>query len=183
MDCFVLIFFLMMRRPPRSTLFPYTTLFRSARRSPQAGRDTAGDATVPASHRSPPAPAGRGEPGTHGTDRKGTPMQHRLLACAASAVLLSCATAGSATASGPVQDAGQSADSAQVAGSAASSVQHQPTNRAINVRIMSPGDNGAVTQSNTSGAQSAAGNTNSTGQSAAQSAAGAATQSAGQAAG
>src|SRR5260370_41026129 len=29
----VLFFFLMIRRPPRSTLFPYTTLFRS-RRSP-----------------------------------------------------------------------------------------------------------------------------------------------------
>src|SRR2546427_5488583 len=27
---FVLFFFLMIRRPPRSTLFPYTTLFRSA---------------------------------------------------------------------------------------------------------------------------------------------------------
>src|SRR5688572_31294790 len=27
--CFVLFFFLMIRRPPRSTLFPYTTLFRS----------------------------------------------------------------------------------------------------------------------------------------------------------
>src|SRR5271169_4846116 len=27
--CFPLIFFLMIRRPPRSTLFPYTTLFRS----------------------------------------------------------------------------------------------------------------------------------------------------------
>src|SRR5436309_14385927 len=29
----ILFFFLMIRRPPRSTLFPYTTLFRS--RSPQ----------------------------------------------------------------------------------------------------------------------------------------------------
>src|SRR3989344_6198693 len=28
-----LFFFLMMRRPPSSTLFPYTTLFRSLRRS------------------------------------------------------------------------------------------------------------------------------------------------------
>src|SRR3712207_93344 len=28
------IFFLMIRRPPRSTLFPYTTLFRSPRRAP-----------------------------------------------------------------------------------------------------------------------------------------------------
>src|SRR3712207_9306805 len=27
--CHVMIFFLMIRRPPRSTLFPYTTLFRS----------------------------------------------------------------------------------------------------------------------------------------------------------
>src|SRR2546426_6840255 len=27
--CFFLFFFLMIRRPPRSTLFPYTTLFRS----------------------------------------------------------------------------------------------------------------------------------------------------------
>src|SRR5437764_15321904 len=26
---FILLFFLMIRRPPRSTLFPYTTLFRS----------------------------------------------------------------------------------------------------------------------------------------------------------
>src|SRR5436309_11451598 len=26
---FLLVFFLMIRRPPRSTLFPYTTLFRS----------------------------------------------------------------------------------------------------------------------------------------------------------
>src|SRR6266513_5237604 len=33
-------FFLMLRRPPRSTLFPYTTLFRSRprRRAPPAGR-------------------------------------------------------------------------------------------------------------------------------------------------
>src|SRR3712207_6860708 len=30
---FILFFFLMIRRPPRSTLFPYTTLFRSLSRS------------------------------------------------------------------------------------------------------------------------------------------------------
>src|SRR2546427_6814688 len=29
-DLFLLFFFLMIRRPPRSTLFPYTTLFRSS---------------------------------------------------------------------------------------------------------------------------------------------------------
>src|SRR3712207_8321936 len=31
---YLLFFFLMIRRPPRSTLFPYTTLFRSARDRP-----------------------------------------------------------------------------------------------------------------------------------------------------
>src|SRR5688572_31542671 len=31
------IFFLMIRRPPRSTLFPYTTLFRSTRAAQEAG--------------------------------------------------------------------------------------------------------------------------------------------------
>src|SRR3712207_8088038 len=34
-------FFLMIRRPPRSTLFPYTTLFRSSRRRSAGVRDTA----------------------------------------------------------------------------------------------------------------------------------------------
>src|SRR3974377_2595222 len=31
--CLYFFFFLMIRRPPRSTLFPYTTLFRSPRRN------------------------------------------------------------------------------------------------------------------------------------------------------
>src|SRR3712207_7044893 len=31
-SCISFFFFLMIRRPPRSTLFPYTTLFRSRRR-------------------------------------------------------------------------------------------------------------------------------------------------------
>src|SRR5438093_13500304 len=34
----ILLFFLMIRRPPRSTLFPYTTLFRSGR-GRRGGRD------------------------------------------------------------------------------------------------------------------------------------------------
>src|SRR2546422_7051287 len=34
---FLLFFFLMIRRPPRSTLFPYTTLFRSPGTAHQAG--------------------------------------------------------------------------------------------------------------------------------------------------
>src|SRR2546430_13340674 len=35
---YLLFFFLMIRRPPRSTLFPYTTLFRSSNRSTRAPR-------------------------------------------------------------------------------------------------------------------------------------------------
>src|ERR1044071_10313773 len=36
LSCFMLFFFLMIRRPPRSTLFPYTTLFRSIAGCPVA---------------------------------------------------------------------------------------------------------------------------------------------------
>src|SRR5438477_11236176 len=42
--CYIFrFFFLMIRRPPRSTLFPYTMLFRSGP-SPAAARDGAGPA-------------------------------------------------------------------------------------------------------------------------------------------
>src|SRR2546423_12706712 len=36
----IIFFFLMIRRPPRSTLFPYTTLFRSRRGSGSPGQGT-----------------------------------------------------------------------------------------------------------------------------------------------
>src|SRR6266536_5939414 len=36
---FLLFFFLMIRRPPRSTLFPYTTLFRSPAGAPRLDGD------------------------------------------------------------------------------------------------------------------------------------------------
>src|SRR2546421_3070435 len=48
---FLFFFFLMIRRPPRSTLFPYTTLFRSPR--VRSGR---------AAHRARAQPAVPGEP-------------------------------------------------------------------------------------------------------------------------
>src|SRR2546425_11754311 len=41
---FSFFFFLMIRRPPRSTLFPYTTLFRSLRRQPRAAQARRADA-------------------------------------------------------------------------------------------------------------------------------------------
>src|SRR5438094_10120210 len=45
-SCYLFFFFLMIRRPPRSTLFPYTTLFRSGGRGPadRAGRGDRGAA-------------------------------------------------------------------------------------------------------------------------------------------
>src|SRR6266702_7074669 len=43
-----LFFFLMIRLPPRSTLFPYTTLFRSSRACAGPARRTAGHARRPA---------------------------------------------------------------------------------------------------------------------------------------
>src|SRR3712207_7311716 len=46
-----LVFFLMIRRPPRSTLFPYTTLFRSARRARERPARTAD--VEPPRHRDP----------------------------------------------------------------------------------------------------------------------------------
>src|SRR3954467_16008387 len=40
-------FFLMIRRPPRSTLFPYTTLFRSKKLVPDGGTLPEGQSKVP----------------------------------------------------------------------------------------------------------------------------------------
>src|SRR3712207_8144904 len=57
-------FFLMIRRPPRSTLFPYTTLFRSLRAgstpasSPTPRNRQRPTTTCGRGRRSPPAPAG-----------------------------------------------------------------------------------------------------------------------------
>src|SRR3712207_7467168 len=59
-----LVFFLMIRRPPRSTLFPYTTLFRSVRRAgllPVVGQAEPGhghERGVPAAHPRGRAPVG-----------------------------------------------------------------------------------------------------------------------------
>src|SRR5256885_3783559 len=43
---FISFFFLMIRRPPRSTLFPYTTLFRSASAARRASHRPAGRAAA-----------------------------------------------------------------------------------------------------------------------------------------
>src|SRR3712207_7834676 len=60
----------MIRRPPRSTLFPYTTLFRSVGAEGHAGREVAGDRVDPA------RPVRRGQQVGTGDDR-GEHEQHR----------------------------------------------------------------------------------------------------------
>src|SRR5688572_32752117 len=76
------IFFLMIRRPPRSTLFPYTTLFRSVRsdrgadRPPLGGPDRAFAPQFPdrrGAHAEADHPcARRRQAGGRGGDRKST---------------------------------------------------------------------------------------------------------------
>src|SRR3712207_8541254 len=80
------VFFLMIRRPPRSTLFPYTTLFRSPRRRSgpprpglRGGRRSRRRAARPAPGRSIPR-RGHARPG----DRKSTRLnssQRQYLVC------------------------------------------------------------------------------------------------------
>ncbi len=70
------------------------------------------------------------------------------------------------------QVAGQAADSSQSATSSATSTQTNPSNQNVDVRIFSPGDAGAVSQTNSSAAASAAANANATDQSAQQQQAG-----------
>jgi hypothetical protein len=59
-----------------------------------------------------------------------------------------------------IQESGQLAGNHQHADSDAESTQVNPTNQNISVRVLSPGDNGSVTQSNESKAKSFAGNKN-----------------------
>src|SRR5207244_12249229 len=67
----LLLFFFMLRPPPTSTLFPYTTLFRSPRRAHRTRRPRPGDA------------AHRAGVGTHG-DRKSTRLNssHQIISYA-----------------------------------------------------------------------------------------------------
>jgi hypothetical protein len=97
-------------------------------------------------------------------------MSRKLLALVVSVFALG-ASAGPAMADGSVsgQLAEQVAGSVQSAESNATSTQIKPSNTNISVRVLSPGDDGDVTQSNTSNAVSFAGNSNDTTQSADQS--------------
>src|SRR3712207_7660545 len=67
----ILFFFLMIRRPPRSTLFPYTTLFRSLALSPSGALSAGGVGFLSVSTPRPPS-QGLGCRGQPRGDRKST---------------------------------------------------------------------------------------------------------------
>jgi ribosomal protein L24 len=75
---------------------------------------------------------------------------------------------------------GQSADSDQKAAAAAATVQEKPSNKNISIRVLSPGEDGDVTQSNTASSNATAGNVNLTEQDADQEQAGSGSQFIGQ---
>jgi hypothetical protein len=94
----------------------------------------------------------------------------RLCLALIAGLVAACALASAAVADSqppgvpPIQTAGQVAASGQYADSSASSAQIAPKNTNVDVRVLSPGSNGPVTQANTSTAAAIAANANSTDQ-------------------
>ena len=93
--------------------------------------------------------------------------------------MAACLAAAAAAAAdpGPIQVSGQSATTSQQAAAASNATQVDPSNQNISIRVLSPGNDGAVTQSNNAASSAAAGNQSSTGQSATQTAGGGGIQS------
>src|SRR2546423_11216472 len=91
-------------------------------------------------------------------------MRCRLLALIVGMLLVAAIPATASASSFGEQTAGQDASSTQSATSGAKSTQIDPSNENISVRVLSPGDNGNVSQSNNSSAKSGAANANLTGQ-------------------
>ncbi len=84
---------------------------------------------------------------------------------------------------GAIQVSGQSAATAQQAGAASSATQVDPSNTNIAIRVLSPGDDGDVSQSNTAASSATAGNQAATTQNADQTAGGSGIQTSQQQAG
>ena len=89
----------------------------------------------------------------------------------AGATCLAAAAAGFAD-PGPIQVSGQSATTSQQAVAGSSATQVAPSNTNIAIRVLSPGNDGAVSQSNSAASSAGAGNLSSTTQNADQAAAG-----------
>ena len=111
-------------------------------------------------------------------------MKRVFLMLTVALALLLAAGVGTAAASPPAsQSSGQTAGSGQEAGAAAGTAQQEPANRNISVRVLSPGDDGSVSQSNTASSNATAANLNRTDQNAEQAqAGGSGTQAVGQSA-
>jgi hypothetical protein len=110
-------------------------------------------------------------------------MKRKLIASVLGALaLLLAAGAGMAVASPGVQTVSQSAGSAQQATSASGATQIAPSNTNISVRVLSPGNDGAVSQTNSASSDADSTNSNSTSQGAGQSQSGGGIQTAGQSA-
>src|SRR4051794_7786780 len=109
----------------------------------------------------------------------------RKLICALVLVVVACfavtATAGATP--GPIQVSGQSAGTSQQAVAGSSATQTDPSNTNIAIRVLSPGNDGDVTQSNTAASTGTAGNASTTGQASSQTAGGSGIQTSQQSAG
>jgi hypothetical protein len=86
-------------------------------------------------------------------------MKRRFAKTLAATFAALAVSAGSALAAGPVQSGTQSSSTSQGALAASSATQVQPSNENISVRVLSPGNDGAVSQSNTASSTADASNT------------------------
>jgi hypothetical protein len=99
-------------------------------------------------------------------------MKGRLLALTVGLLLLIAGPAAAGSSPFGGQSADQSAGNMQSATSSATSTQYNPSNENISVRVLSPGNDGSVSQSNNSSAKSGAANFNGTRQAVSQDQAG-----------
>ncbi len=110
-------------------------------------------------------------------------MRKLILALVLTTALCLALAAVAAADPGSIQVSGQSATTSQQAAAASSATQVDPSNTNISIRVLSPGDDGSVSQSNTAASSAPSGNQAGTTQSADQTAAGSGIQTAQQQAG
>ena len=110
-------------------------------------------------------------------------MRKLILALVLTTALCLALAAVAAADPGNIQVSGQSATTSQQAGAASSATQIDPSNTNVSIRVLSPGDDGSVSQSNTAASSASAGNQAATTQTANQTGAGSGIQTAEQQAG
>jgi GTP cyclohydrolase II len=85
-------------------------------------------------------------------------MRKLLIALVLTTALCLGLAAVAAADPGDIQGSDQSATTSQAAGAASGATQIDPSNTNISIRVLSPGDDGSVSQSNTAGSSATAGN-------------------------